>query len=88
MSSNTTFKINWSQVVTSLFIGGVVGGVSILRLADTNTIVLAEHTRDIAEFQETAVLRPEYEANNLSIQRQLDEIKKSLDRVERKLDSL
>jgi len=86
--SHEGFKLNWSQVATSLLIGGILGAVSILRLSDSQTIILAGQGNDIQELKENSVLRPEYSQTILRIDQRLNSIEKNNDAISGKLDRL
>lgn len=82
------FQINWTQVITALATGLVIGAVGILRVADSNTVVIATNSREISELKEDIVPRAEFDAVNESLQLFLERQQIQLDRIEQKIDRL
>jgi len=83
-----TFQINWSQVITSLLIGAFLGAVTLVRLSDTNTIVIAGQSKAIEHLESSTVSSDIFTQHAISNQREFDAITKSLDIVNSKLDRL
>lgn len=77
-----------TTVIASLITGAIFGGISVIRLADTQTVVLAGHTASIAELKDQLVPRAEYESRNKSVDERLSRIEATVDRSDSKLDQL
>lgn len=80
-------QIYWGQVITAVVGSAIVTAITILRVADSNTIIIANNSKSIDELKAVTVPRAEYEANNQSIRDSLSDIKTSLDNIERKIDN-
>ena len=83
-----TFQINWGQVVTSLLIGAIVGAFTLIRLSDTNTIIIAGQAKAIENLETSTVSIDLFKQHAAENQREFDTITKSLDSVSSKLDRL
>lgn len=83
-----TFQINWGQVVTSLLIGAVLGAFTLIRLSDTNTVIIAGQTKAIEHLESNTVSIDIFNQHALANQREFDAISKSLDSLNSKLDRL
>lgn len=81
-------QINWSQVLTSLILGGILGGIAILRLSDSQTITLAGQGHEIEELKSVIVPRGEYNATILRIDQRLESLERSSQNTNSKLDRL
>jgi len=80
-AGHAQIQINWSQVVTALIIGAIGGAVTILRVADTQTVVVAGIKSDVDGLKADYMPRTE-------IEREFTHINQSLVRIEGKLDRL
>jgi hypothetical protein len=79
-------QIQWSQVITSLFIGAILGGIALLRFSDSQAVIVAGHSSEISEIQQDLVPRSEFEAVILRIDQRLESNEKILERIDKKLD--
>lgn len=61
MSEKLSIHINWSQVLTSLFIGALLGAVTLLRFSDSQAVVVAGHTEAIKDLKTNSVSRREWD---------------------------
>jgi hypothetical protein len=86
--SNMPIKINWSQVITSLLIGGVLGVIGVIRLSDSQTTAIAGQGQDIVELKESVVLRAEYAQTILRIDQRLNSIDQNNQSIDSKLTRL
>jgi hypothetical protein len=87
-TSQFALSINWSQVVTSLVIGSILGAFAIIRLSDAQAIVIAGQGSAIDELEANSVQRPEYEATVLRIDERLDEINDTNKSIDGKITRL
>lgn len=88
MSGKKKLTINWSHILTSLVLGAILGAFALVRVSDAQTIVVAGHTRELAELKEGIVLRAEYEQTILRIDQRLESLDKRTESVDTKLDRL
>lgn len=84
--SDKIFQINWSQVITSLLIGAILGGITLLRFSDSQAIVVAGNTAEIGEIKSVIVPRSELEQVINRLDQRMESIEKSIDSIDRKLD--
>lgn len=86
--SEAFIKVNWSQVATSLLIGGIVGAIAIIRLSDSQQIVIAGQAKELDELKGVIVPRGEYEQAILRIDQRLQYIEQNSQQTNNKLDRL
>lgn len=81
-------QIQWSQVITSLFIGAILGGIALLRFSDSQAVIVAGHTAEIGEIKGDIVPRAEFEAVVLRIDQRLESQDKRFERQEKILERI
>lgn len=81
-------KVNWGQVVTSLLIGAVLGAFALVRLSDTNTLVIAGQAKAIENLEANTVSIEIFKQHTDASRREFDSITKSLDSLNSKMDRL
>lgn len=76
-----TIQLNLSQVfmavITSLIIGGITGAFAIVRVSDSNTLVIAGNSDSIEKLEENSVSRREFSA----LSNQVTRIEQKVDRL-------
>jgi uncharacterized membrane-anchored protein YhcB (DUF1043 family) len=87
-TSQFSFPINWSQVVTSLVIGSILGAIAIIRLSDAQAIVIAGQGSAIDELEANSVQRDEYNATIMRIDQQLETIGETNKSIDNKITEL
>lgn len=88
MSVKPTIQINWSQVITSLVLGAILGAFTLLRLSDTQTVVLAGHTKTIEKLEASSVSHDIFDQHVSQQSTDMQDIKTALRDLNNKVDSL
>ena len=88
MSAKQKLTINWSHIITSLALGAILGAFALVRVSDSQAVVLAGHTQELTELQESIVPRSEFEQTILRIDQRLESLDKRTESVDGKLDRL
>ena len=83
-----TLQINWSQVLTSLVVGAILGAFTLLRLSDSQTVVLAGHTKTIEKLENSTVSLELFKLHNESQTQQFKSIDERLYKMDSKIDQL
>ena len=88
MSGKQKQIFNTSHILTSLAIGAIFGAYALVRISDSQTVILAGHTQELASLENSIVPRTEFEQTILRIDQRLESIEKRIDSVDGKLDRL
>jgi hypothetical protein len=88
MSGKQKPIFNTSHILTSLAIGAILGAYALVRVSDSQTVILAGHTQELANLENSIVPRTEFEQTILRIDQRLESIEKRIDSVDGKLDRL
>lgn len=66
--NDKTLEISTSKIITgiitALIIGAIGGGLGVIRVADSNALLIASQARTLEQLETSIVPRAEYEARN------------------------
>lgn len=83
-----SIKINWGQVVTSLLIGAILGAIALVRLSDTNTIIIAGQAKAIENLENNTVSSELFHQHVQQQTTDITDIKNALRDINNKVDRL